>query len=226
MQSVEGLVNVEEWIQTHLNKRGATQPYQWKGIVEDWERLQSLAEKESKNAYKMSINELNGLEERIQRTKLQWILAKLGSKEGYSSWIPLKDRTKTHEGQSLGSLSLEKLPSSEKYSEIEKNIKLIDVIWLENDKFFQIFKIGFNKTKENFSSKFIEIADFSILTKIPFNLVVDKSLGKKVEKELLRPTFKEIRLSNRCFIMTAIKDWVEAWETENLNLIKKNDFVC
>lgn len=220
MQSVDELVNVEEWIQTYLNKGGATQPYQWKKIVENWERLQSLAENEGKNAYEMSINDLNGLEERIQRTKLQWILAKLGSKEGYSSWIPLNDRIKTHDGQSLRDLSLEQLPPSKFSNEIENNIKVIDLIWFENNQIHQIFKIEWNKKKIS-PELLLQISDFILLTKLPFSLVIHREATEKANTALSRPTFEEIKLRNRFNMRASIEDWEEAWETENLNLIKK-----
>jgi hypothetical protein len=219
--------NLKKFAEKHFNTKGS-KIYDYARIVEKWEDIESLAKEPNKDAdvYKMSVKALCDLlrdaKNNRHRTKLQWILLKLATRQGYTSWIPRDDRSKTHEGESLGSMSLEKLPSSGKYSEIEKNIKLIDVIWLENDRIFQIFKIGlFNKNKENFSSRFLEIADFSILTKIPFNLVVDEKSRNKVEQELSRPTFKEIRLSNRCFKMTAIKDWEEDWEKQNFENSKK-----
>lgn len=159
--------------------------------------------------------------ESTERTELQWIFAKLGFQKGYSSWI--SPQAKIYENESLDSLNIKTLPQLEISDEAKQEIQFIDIIWVnKNHQVIQAFCI--ENDEKLISSRLLQVADFILLEKIPFNLVVPKSMEEKAKAELSRRAFQSLGLEHRCNL-TMIEDWQEAWKKKDWSLIQKKKMI-
>ena len=77
-----------------------------------------------------------------QHTEMQYRLLKLGSEMGLSLWVAKNDRTKTYNGEILGSIKniVTELPTQ--FNEAtNRTIELIDVLWLRGNSIVAAFEI-------------------------------------------------------------------------------------
>jgi Uncharacterized low-complexity proteins len=165
----------------------------------------NLTDTELTDADLMSANiEGTILDENNTHTECQWILAKLGLKLCYGKpWIASNDHSKMWSDESFINLTADNLPAlgifGNKTEEAKKIIKLIDVIWLNNDNQIQAaFEI------ECTTSIYSGLLRLSDLTKLcdrldfPLYIVAPKARVKQVQQQLSRPTFQELNFHQKC----------------------------
>lgn len=141
-------------------------------------------------------------EERIH-TKIQYLLLELGSKLKLDLWVANNDRSKTYKGKSFSDIAglLDKLPTTFQPA-TQKIVELIDVIWFHNNSIEAAFEI---ESTTSVYSGLLRMSDL-IATQpnldINLFLVAPEERRKKVNNEILRPTFTYINpkkpLSQMC----------------------------
>jgi len=135
----------------------------------------------------------------IDHTHLQWLLAKVGKRLGCRVWIAANDRTKEWEGESLGSLSVRRLPSLGMDADSQRVVSLIDVVWLSGaNQVAAAFEV--ERTTAVYSG-LLRMADLAALApnlNFPLYIVAPASRLEKVQRELMRPTFRMLELDRRC----------------------------
>lgn len=141
-------------------------------------------------------------EERIH-TKIQYLLLELGSKLKLDLWVANNDRSKAYKGNSFSDMPglLDKLPTTFQPA-TQKIIELIDVIWFHNNSIEAAFEI---ESTTSIYSGLLRMSDL-IATQpnldINLFLVAPEDRKKKVNNEILRPTFTYINpkrpLSQTC----------------------------
>lgn len=132
-------------------------------------------------------------------THVQWMLAKIGRKLGCKVWIARNDRSKAWDGETLGSLSIESLPTLGMGGTSQRIIELIDVVWLRAGK--QVAAAFEVECTTSVYSGLLRMSDLGALSpnlNFPFYIVAPENRIDKVRKELSRPTFQILELHNRC----------------------------
>ncbi len=125
-----------------------------------------------------------------QHTEIQYHLLKLGSEMGLNLWVARNDRSKTWDGETLGSIKgmVGELPTQ--FNEAtNRTIELIDVLWLKGNSIVAAFEI---ECTTAIYSGLLRMSDLLVLQPnidIRLYLVAPDERRDKVEQELLRPTF-------------------------------------
>ena len=97
--------------------------------LDDWNRRLEAAREEARTLSRAALVE--GQNERTH-TEIQAWLRDLGRALGYDVWIAANDRGRLHEGASLGTDCLSRLPDTIAEAPGADAIRLIDVLWLEH----------------------------------------------------------------------------------------------
>lgn len=139
------------------------------------------------------------VESSTSHTHVQWLLAKIGRKLGCKVWIAVNDHHKDWEGERLGDLSLDALPSLGLDQEALELIKRIDVLWIKGaNQVAGAFEI---ECTTSVYSGLLRLSDLTALSpnlSFPLYIVVPEKRMKKVRNELMRPTFQTLELNLRC----------------------------
>ena len=138
--------------------------------------------------------------EEATHTQIQWLLAKIGKRLGCSVWIAANDHSKTWNGERLGDLSLRELPTLGLDIDAQNIIRLIDVVWIRGAR--QVAAALEIESTTSIYSGLLRLSDLSVaVPNLSFDLyiVAPESRLEKVRRELLRPTFQYLELTERCF---------------------------
>jgi len=129
--------------------------------------------------------------EAVQHTEIQYRLLRLGAEMGFDVWVARNDRGKTHDGQTLAELPkvLDHLPAM--FNEAtDKTVELIDVLWLRRNSVVAAFEV---ECTTSIYSGLLRMSDLLALQptiNIDLYIVAPEERRAKVEREILRPTFK------------------------------------
>lgn len=131
-------------------------------------------------------------------TRAQSELIALGKITDCSVWIAINDKGKTYRGKKLVEECLQKLPNLGLSEEATRRISLIDVIWINQNAPVCAFEV---ETSTSIYSGLLRMSD--LLAVVPaLNLrifiVAPRKRQDKVIRELSRPTFRKIGLSEYC----------------------------
>ena len=131
--------------------------------------------------------------------RVQWALARIGKGLGCKVWIAKNDHKKTWTGETLGDLSIDRLPNFGIGNDAQKTIELIDVLWVRGAN--QI--VGAFEVEHSTSvySGLLRMSDLTVASpnlSFPLYIVAPVERLKKVRRELSRPTFQSIELHRRC----------------------------
>ncbi|MGI8547912.1 MAG: hypothetical protein ACR2M1_11350 [Gemmatimonadaceae bacterium] len=135
----------------------------------------------------------------VDHTQLQWLLAHIGKRLGCRVWIAANDRTKPWNGESLASLSIDRLPSLGLDPDTQRVISLIDVVWLRGSK--QVAAAFEVERTTAVYSGLLRLADLAASApnlNFPVYIVAPEARLAKVRRELSRPTFRILELDRRC----------------------------
>lgn len=136
-----------------------------------------------------------------QHTEIQHHLLSLGADMGLNVWVARNDRSKTWNGKMLGTCrgNVTDLPTQ--FNEAtNRTIELIDVLWLKGNSIVAAFEV---ECTTSVYSGLLRMSDLLALQpnlNIKLYLVAPDERKKKVEQEIIRPTFKlrERPLSEIC----------------------------
>ena len=129
-------------------------------------------------------------------TESQYMLLWLGEKMGLDLWIANNDRKKKYNGKKLSSLfKISPLPVR-KYGEALETIEYIDVMWMKDDNIIAAFEV---EESTGVYSGLLRLSDLKIVLSEPELYIVSKKYSfSKVRREINRPSFKKIGLSEHC----------------------------
>jgi hypothetical protein len=125
-----------------------------------------------------------------RHTEMQYHLAKLGADMGLDVWVAKNDRSRMFNGVALGSMPrmIEELPTQFNAA-TTRTIELIDVLWLKGNSIVAAFEV---EATSAIYSGLLRMSDLLALQPnldIRLFLVAPDERRKKVETEILRPTF-------------------------------------
>lgn len=133
--------------------------------------------------------------------KAQFILKELADIIGYDGFIAKNDQNRMYNSKILSENSLTDIPKYHISKDLERHISLIDVLWFQNDVPKACFEV---ETSTSVYSGLLRMADFFCATKntqTELYIVTTKNRKEKIQKELNRPIFKQIGLSQICKVI-------------------------
>ena len=137
-------------------------------------------------------------------THVQWALARLGHAVGCRVWIAANDHARTWAGESLGALSLPRLPRLGLDDESERLVRLIDVVWVSGrHRVAAAFEV---ERTTSVHSGILRMADLAALApnlSFPMYVVAPRDRLAKVRRELARPSLQALGLHRRCGFFSA-----------------------
>jgi len=180
------------------------------GNFDKAEALRKILNNKSVNAAIKMINSAENFNE-IQHTQIQWILAKLGKKFCGSVWIDITDSSRVWEKEKLGNLSIDSLPPLGIGDDERSTVQYIDVIWLTgSNQITAAFEVEMTTPVYSGLLRMADLVTLCPNLNFPLYIVVPESRINKVKDELKRPTFKKLKLQDKCSYIVAEK-MVEEW---------------
>lgn len=130
---------------------------------------------------------------------IQWLLATIGKRLGCRVWIAANDHAKEWNGESLASLSIDRLPSLGLDADSQRIISLIDVVWLRgSNQVAAAFEVERTTAVYSGLLRLADLAASAPNLNFPLYIVAPQARIAKVRRELSRPTFRMLELDRRC----------------------------
>jgi len=161
-----------------------------------------------------------------KHTEIQYILIKLGQAFGCEIWVAPNDRSKSFEGERFSDLAVNRLPSFGP-KETDKTTERIDVIWLQENMVTAAFEI---EASTSIYSGLLRMSDLLALVaniSFPIYIVAPSERANDVKEQLLRPTFRKLKLDEKCRYISSeelekkYEPLLELGNVESLNKIAK-----
>ena len=135
----------------------------------------------------------------VAHAHVQWLLAKLGRSLGCRVWIASNDHRRAWNGETLGSLSVPRLPPLGLDADSQRIVAAIDVVWLtRGSQVAAAFEVEHTTAVYSGILRMADLAALSPNLSFPLYLVAPGSRLDKVRRELSRPTFQALELHRRC----------------------------
>jgi hypothetical protein len=135
----------------------------------------------------------------LDHTHVQWLLAKIGHQLGCRIWIAANDRRREWGGETLGTLSIPRLPPLGMAPDSQRIVSLIDVVWLSgSNQVAAAFEVEHTTSVYSGLLRMADLAALSPNLNFPLYVVAPASRLAKVGRELTRPTFRALGLDRRC----------------------------
>lgn len=126
-----------------------------------------------------------------RHTEIQYHLLKLGRDMGYDLWVARNDRCATWNGLKLGELPgvVATLPTQ--FNECTtRTIELIDVLWLHGNSITAAFEVECTSAVYSGLLRMSDLLSLQPNLDIRLFIVAPDSRRRKVQQEILRPTFR------------------------------------
>ena len=144
-------------------------------------------------------------------TQIQYLLLTLGAEMGLNVWVARNDRSRSYQGQTLGTLPhiSQELPTQFNPA-TQRTIELIDVLWLKGNSIVSAFEV---ESTTSIYSGLLRMSDLLALQPnldIKIYLVASYERRDKVKQEIIRPTFQlRERPLNRVCGYLSLEDLLE-----------------
>ncbi len=136
-----------------------------------------------------------------QHTEIQYSLLCLGIDMGLDVWVAKNDRSRTWNGQILGTLPrmVSELPTQFNDA-TNRTIELIDVLWLKGNSIVAAFEVEYTTSVYSGLLRMSDLLSLQPNLDINLYLVAPDERRSKVQQEIFRPTFelREKPLSKVC----------------------------
>jgi hypothetical protein len=211
IKSNELLKNFNEKYSTNLDPRRLS-------YLLYWERAQPL--------WKVEKPPPSPDREVTKHTEIQYRLIKLGQAFGCEIWVASGDKSKSFEGERFSDLAVNRLPSFGP-KETDKTTERIDVIWLQENMVTAAFEI---EASTSIYSGLLRMSDLLALApniSFPIYIVAPSERANDVKEQLLRPTFRKLKLDEKCRYISSeelekkYEPLLELGNVESLNKIAK-----
>ncbi|MEZ6193523.1 MAG: hypothetical protein R3C45_19815 [Phycisphaerales bacterium] len=165
-------------------------------------------------------DENGGSDDVGEHTSVQSLLARIGRKLGCRIWIASNDHKKPAEGGCLGDLSLPELPPLGLDQDSMAQIRLIDVLWIyKGNQVAAAFEIECTTAVYSGILRMSDLVALAPNLNFPLYIVAPEKRMAKVERELSRPTFSQLELTDRCGFFSIERlhenaDQMLRWATE------------
>src|SRR5205823_11619467 len=132
----------------------------------------------------------DGTRSATQHTEIQFSLLCLGIDMGLDVWVAKNDRSRTWNGQILGTLPrmVSELPTQFNDA-TNRTIELIDVLWLKGNSIVAAFEVEYTTSVYSGLLRMSDLLSLQPNLEINLFLVAPDERQPKVEQEILRPTF-------------------------------------
>lgn len=137
-----------------------------------------------------------------EHVKVQYELIELGNNfpknKNVKVWVASNDRGRSFAGKNFADMTLDHLPPLGLPEQARKIIEKIDVIWLQEDMPVCAFEI---ETTTSIYSGLLRLSDLvasAPAIAFPIYIVAPKERSQKVKDQLIRPTFKKLKLPEKC----------------------------
>lgn len=162
--------------------------------------------------------------------EMQFNLLRLGAGMGLDVWVARNDRSRSWQGQVLGSMPRNVLELPIQFNDAtQRTIELIDVLWLKGNSIVAAFEI---ESTTSIYSGLLRMSDLLALQPnldIDLYLVAPDERAEKVQQEILRPTFavRERPLPEVCGYLrfSQLQDIVSGVDSLGLASSLKPDFL-
>ena len=157
------------------------------GLAREREEVEKLVRKRHKEV------EADRAEEN-EHLKIQYLLTTVGRSLGYDVHVATNDRNRSHEGQSLASLAVERLPDLGLPDDTAQTIALIDVLWLGRDSGRVVCAFEFEKSTSIYSGilRLVDLAKSVADPSVHFYLVAPDAREREIQAQLRRPAFSDL----------------------------------
>src|SRR6266487_282464 len=136
------------------------------------------------------------------RSRILWLLAKLGHKVGCQVWIRAIDHRQVWQNEHLGALSLPSLPTLADPA-FQQEIEQIDILWLLNNEIVAAYEIEQAHTHVSIGLlRLFDLGTFFLNGKMHLCMIIPQYRFEKVRSELLRPVFQEQNLRQHCVLIS------------------------
>ncbi|MEX2316660.1 MAG: hypothetical protein WD669_05885 [Pirellulales bacterium] len=124
-------------------------------------------------------------------TRIQHELLSLGADMGFDVWVARNDRSKQCNGQTLGAMPKITIELPTQFNEATNaTIELIDVLWLKGNSIVAAFEVECTTAVYSGLLRMSDLLALQPNLDIKLYLVAPDERRGKVEREILRPTFK------------------------------------
>ena len=113
-------------------------------------------------------------------------------------WVASNDKNKSLSGKQFGAECLPSLPSLGLSQEAQKAIGFIDVIWLQKSAPVAAFEVEATTSVHSGLLRMSDLVELVPALKMDLFVVAPRDRQAKVLRELARPTFRRIGLSDIC----------------------------
>jgi hypothetical protein len=137
-------------------------------------------------------------------THVQWLLAHLGRRLGCRVWVAANDHARAWQGETLGTLSVDRLPPLGLDPDSQRVVELIDVVWLRGAS--QVAAAFEVERTTSVHAGLLRMADLAALAPnlaVPLYVVAPDARLDKVRRELRRPALRALGLHQRCGFFSA-----------------------
>ncbi|HEU4564396.1 MAG TPA: hypothetical protein VFS05_07105, partial [Gemmatimonadaceae bacterium] len=139
-----------------------------------------------------------------EHTHIQWLLATMGRKLGCRVWIAANDRGRSWQGETLGDLSIRRLPPLGMDADSQRVVSLIDVVWLRGaNRVIAAFEVELTTSVYSGLLRMADLAALAPNLNFPLYIVAPASRAEKVRRELARPSFQALDLPARSGVLSA-----------------------
>jgi hypothetical protein len=187
---------------------------------------QGARAKPHEEAQSDEVSEADKEAEEAGHTRAQWQLARMAQLLGLEVWLPREDRHRVHSGQRLGELSVAELPAIGLSPLVQATAQHIDVLWILRKRVRCAFEV---EHSTSVYSGLLRLADLVAQQYTPIDLFVvsDEKRREKVRRELARPVFAGIGLSEKCHFLPygALDDYLSFTEQHG-RLLEPNAWIA
>lgn len=144
-------------------------------------------------------------EEIPMHSHIQHLLIQLGRAAGCSVWVPQGDRGRPVSKGTLGDECIKELPAMGLNEEAIRRISYIDVLWIRQNSPVSAFEI---ETTTSIYSGLLRMSDLLAVVpalRISLFVVAPEERQDRALRELARPTFSKLGLSEYCKFVSAEK---------------------
>jgi hypothetical protein len=130
----------------------------------------------------------------VTHEEIQWMLLRLGGAMGLDVWVARNDKSKEYGGQQFGNMPRVRDTLPRQFDDAtNRTIELIDVLWLEGQRFVAAFEIEHTTAVYSGLLRMADLVSMQPNLNIPLYLVAPDDRREKVYTEINRPTFSRMR---------------------------------